>query len=42
MGVAGKEQGEFFQGVAVFTEKNNENLKYLMTKKVYKRKCFCL
>ena len=34
---------DFFYGeVAVFTRKINKNLKYLMTKEVYKQKCFSL
>ena len=40
-GVAGKEGGEFFQGGgAVFTYKINQNLKYLMMKKVMNKNIF--
>ena len=39
-GVAGKEEGDLFQGVTVFTKKMHKNLKCLLTKKVYKQKCF--
>ena len=42
-GVAEKEGVlQFSRGVAIFTEKINLNLKYLMTKKVYKQKYFSL
>ena len=40
MGVAGKEQGEFFRGFQFLHKKINANLKDLKTKEVYKQKCF--
>ena len=36
MGVAGKECGNFLRGFKFLNKKINENLKYLMTKEVYK------
>ena len=41
-GVAGKEGGNFFQGegVAILQKKIKWNLKYLMTKKLYKKNIF--
>ena len=41
-GIAGKERLTFFTGGCNFTKKINWNLKYLMTKKVYKQKYFWL
>ena len=42
-GVAGKGGGNFFRrGVAIFEKEITENIKYLMTKKVYiKKNIFC-
>ena len=42
MGVAGKEQGDFFSGGLQFLDKKKLKSEIFMTKEAYKQKFFCV